>query len=242
MDRFLTRLVLKNGDGFLVHSESDRRDLLQIKADAKYIKNPIPTYDVFKLRGLTIKEARIELDENTDIKLLLFFGFVREYKGLKHLLRALPLVVEKVANVKLLVVGSFGDDKAEYLELIEACKMQEHVKIVDSYVPDNEIEKYFAACDAVVIPYESATQSGIVQLAYEFEKPVIVTEVGGLPDVVREGQTGHIVSPKDPKKLAEAIIRFYSEDNKTDYAAEIRKNSDDFSWGTLAERMLEKFG
>ncbi len=242
MDRFLTRLVLKNGDGFLVHSESDRRDLLQIKADAKYIKNPIPTYDVFKIRGLTIEEARTELNENTDTKLLLFFGFVREYKGLKHLLRALPLVVEKVTNVKLLVVGSFGDDKAEYLELIESCKMQKYVKIEDSYVPDNEIEKYFAACDAVVIPYESATQSGIVQLAYEFEKPVIVTEVGGLPDVVREGQTGYVVAPQNPKQLAEAIIQFYSEDNKIDYAAEIRKNSDDFSWGTLTERILEKFG
>lgn len=241
LDRFLTRIVLKSGNGFLVHSESDGQDLLQIRPDAKYIKNPIPTYDVFKVKDLTIEQARRELKEPLNTKLILFFGFVREYKGLKHLLRAFPKVKEKLDDVNLMVVGSFGEDKEDYIKIISEYSLEDSIRIVDDYVPDNEIEKYFMACDVVVVPYESATQSGIVQLAYEFEKPVIVTNVGGLPDVVRDGETGYIIPPKNPELLADTIIRFYSTQNKIDYAENIRNNGSCFSWEGLIDRMLDYF-
>ena len=184
MDKFLTKLVLKKGDAFIVHSKSDGEDLLTIKPNAKYRQNPHPTYNAFKIRNITKSQARDELHKSQDEKLLLFFGFVREYKGLKHLLNAMPKVQEKTGDVKLMVVGSFGEDKEEYMRLIRENHIEDLVEVIDGYTPDNEVEKYFAACDAVVLPYESATQSGIVQIAYGFEKPVIVTNVGGLPDVV----------------------------------------------------------
>lgn len=239
LDKILTRLVLQRGDGFLVHSESDREDLLQIKPNAEYVKNPIPTYDVFKVRGITQEEARQELKKLGETRIILFFGFVREYKGLKHLLKAFPIVKEKLSNVNLLVVGSFGKDKEDYINILEENHIKDSVDIIDDYIPDNEVEKYFSACDVVVAPYESATQSGIVQLAYEFEKPVIVTKVGGLPDVVREGETGYIVPPKQPELLAKAIIHFYDNMDKIDFAENIRKNSHFFSWESLSKKIMD---
>ena len=121
-------------------------------------------------------------------KILLFFGFVREYKGLRHIIKAMPEIVKYDSNIELWVVGEFRDDKESYMELIKKGGAESNIKIVDGYIPDNEIEKYFASCDIVVLPYESATQSGIVQMAYGFDKPVIVTDVGGIPEVVAEGK------------------------------------------------------
>ena len=169
MDRLLTKMTLKKGDFFIVHAKSDEADLLTIRADAKVRQNPHPTYNAFKIRNINKEQARKELGEGQETKLLLFFGFVREYKGLKHLLKAMPQVKEKLDNVKLMVVGSFGEDKADYRNLINGMQIEDCVEVVDGYTPDNEVEKYFAASDMVVLPYESATQSGIVQIAYGFE-------------------------------------------------------------------------
>ena len=235
MDRFLTKLVLKKGDAFIVHSKSDGEDLLTIKPDAKYKQNPHPTYNAFKMRNISKEQAREELHESRDTKLLLFFGFVREYKGLKHLLRAIPIVKQQLENVKLMVVGSFGDDKEEYMQLIKEKHIEDCVEVIDDYTPDNEVEKYFAGCDLVVCPYESATQSGIVQIAYGFEKPVIVTNVGGLPDAVTDGKTGYIVEPHNPMRIADVVIDFYESGRENDFLEHIKENAYEFSW----ERMVQ---
>ena len=230
MDRLLTKMTLKKGDFFIVHAKSDEADLLTIRADAKVRQNPHPTYNAFKIRNINKEQARKELGEGQETKLLLFFGFVREYKGLKHLLKAMPQVKEKLDNVKLMVVGSFGEDKADYRNLINGMQIEDCVEVVDGYTPDNEVEKYFAASDMVVLPYESATQSGIVQIAYGFEKPVLVTNVGGLPDVVTDGRTGYVVEPKSAEAIAAAIIDFYKQDREVGFVEEVKKAADKFSW------------
>ena len=230
MDRLLTKMTLKKGDFFIVHAKSDEADLLTIRADAKVRQNPHPTYNAFKIRNINKEQARKELGEGQETKLLLFFGFVREYKGLKHLLKAMPQVKEKLDNVKLMVVGSFGEDKADYRNLINGMQIEDCVEVVDGYTPDNEVEKYFAASDMVVLPYESATQSGIVQIAYGFEKPVLVTNVGGLPDVVTDGRTGYVVEPKSAEAIAAAIIDFYKHDREVGFVEEVKKAADKFSW------------
>ncbi len=241
MDRFLTKLVLKNGDAFIVHSKSDGEDLLTIKPNAEFKQNPHPTYNAFKIKNLTKEQARQELHMSSEERLLLFFGFVREYKGLKHLLFAMPEIKNQIDHVKLLVVGSFGDDKEAYMQIIKGQKINDCVEVVDSYTPDNEVEKYFAACDLVVCPYESATQSGIVQIAYGFEKPVVVTNVGGLPDVVTDGKTGYVVETKNSTRLAEAVIRFYSEDKEKEFVENIRKEAYQFSWERMTEAITQLF-
>ncbi len=241
MDSFLTKLILKNGDAFIVHSKSDGEDLLTIKPNAEFRQNPHPTYNAFKIKNLTKEQARQELHISGEERVLLFFGFVREYKGLKHLLYAIPEIKNQIDHVKLFVVGSFGDDKDAYMKIIKEQKITDCVKVIDGYTPDNEVEKYFAASDLVVLPYESATQSGIVQIAYGFEKPVVVTNVGGLPDVVTDGKTGYVVETKKPTRLAEAVIRFYSEDKEKEFVENIRKEAYQFSWERMAETITQLF-
>lgn len=240
LDRFLTKLVLKQGDYFITQSGMDTEDLLSIKADADYIQAVHPTYNAFKFEDMSKAKAREILGLSKGEKVLLFFGFVREYKGLKHLLRALPLLRERMPDVKLLVVGDFGNDKAEYMELINQLKVQEMLEIHDGYIPDREVEKYFAASDLVVLPYESATQSGIVQIAYGFEKPVVVTNVGGLPDVVENEKTGYVVNPQDPESLANAIEKYFIEKRETKFKEHIQKEAYKYSWDRMVEH-IEKF-
>ena len=235
MDKQLSRLALKRLDGYIVQSQSDAQDLLKIKDNPKYILTAHPTYNVFKINDMPKEQARLELDISMDQKVLLFFGFVREYKGLKYLIKAMPQICEQLGDVKLMVVGSFGDDKEEYLALINESGVSDAVMVKDSYTPDNEVEKYFAACDLVVCPYVSATQSGIVQIAYGFEKPVIATNVGGLPDVVTDERTGFIVKSEAPDEIAGAIIRYYEENRETEFLKNIKEESYKFSWEHMVE-------
>ena len=235
LDRLLTRLALSRGDGFLLHAESDVHELQQIKKEACYKVAVHPTYNAFKLTGMDREEAREKLGLDNNDKVLLFFGYVRPYKGLKYLLKAMPQIAKKIKNVTLLVVGEFGGDRSEYVELIENLKIGAFVRCYEGYIPDKEVEKFFAACDAVVLPYVSATQSGIAQIAYGFEKPVIAANVGGLPDVVLDGKTGRLVAPENPDAIAEAVISFFDEDHEEMYKKNIEEQAYRFSWDRMRE-------
>ena len=242
MDKLLTRMVLSKGKHFIVHAKEEGKELLEIKKDADYLVTPHPTYNMFKFENMTKEQARERLEIKKEQKVLLFFGFVREYKGLKHLLFAMPEIIEKLGNVQLWVVGDFDGDKERYEEWITECKIEEYVKIVDGYTPDKEVEKYFAASDLVVLPYESATQSGIVQIAFGFSKPVIATEVGGLPDVVEDGKTGYVVEPCNPKAIAEGVVRFFEEEKEEAFKENIEKEAGRFSWERMGEVVGSFFG
>lgn len=235
-DRFLTKLALKRADAFIVHSMSDERDLLTIKKNADFRYNPHPTYNAFKLQNMSKQQARDRLHISYDARILLFFGFVREYKGLKYLLQAMRDIRANLANIRLLVVGSFDNDKQDYMKIIADNNLFDCVEVFDHYIPDHEVEPYFAASDLVVLPYESATQSGIVQIAYGFEKPVVVTDVGGLPDVVENGRTGYVVKAKNPKALSEAVVDYFFQNKEQEFAENVRRAADRFDW----DRMVEK--
>lgn len=240
MDRLLTKMTLRTGNKFIVQSRMDAEDLKSIIPKADYIVTPHPTYNAFKMAGLSKEEARRQIGLEMGKPMLLFFGFVREYKGLKYLLKALPLVKQRVSDVKLWIVGDFGESKEEYLKLIADNGLQNDIIIIDGYVPDKEVEKYFAATDLVVLPYISATQSGIAQIAYGFEKPVIVTNVGGLPEVVKDGKTGYVVNKENERELAEAIVKFFSLDSAEEFADHIRDSAKEFSWETMVETVISK--
>lgn len=234
-DQILTKKVLTQGDYFIIQSRMDKDDLKGIKPDAKCIQTVHPTYNAFKFKNMARAEARRMLNLNENERVLLFFGFVREYKGLKHLLKAMSILKETGMDAKLLVVGDFGDDKQDYIDLIQSLKIEDTLEIYDGYIPDKEVEKYFAACDLVVLPYESATQSGIVQIAYGFEKPVVVTAVGGLPDVVKDGKTGYIVEPNNPNAISQAIVKYFQEEASEKFKMHIQDEAYKYSW----DRMLE---
>lgn len=243
MDRLLTKAVLKQGNCYIVQSKTDAEDLVSIIPNAVYEQAVHPTYNAFKIKNTTKEEARNLLQIKKKEKVLLFFGFIREYKGLKYLIQAMPEIVRQLKEVKLLIVGDFADEeqKDSYVNLIKQCSVQEAVEIYDGYIPDKEVEKFFAACDLVVLPYTSATQSGIVQIAFGFEKPVVVTNVGGLPDVVEDGKTGYVVESQNTRELSEAIIKYYNKSKACEFVENVKNEEYRFSWGRMVE-VIEKIG
>ena len=236
-DKKLTKMVLKRGDAFVVQSGKDAEDLTSILPGARFEQAVHPTYNAFKFENMSKEKARQLLQIPAEEKVLLFFGFVREYKGLKYLIQALPRILNGCDKIRLFVVGDFGGEqnREAYEKIMEENHVKDAVTVCDGYIPDREIEKYFAACDLVVLPYVSATQSGIVQIAYGFEKPVVVTNVGGLPDVVEDGKTGYVVEPENPDALADAVVRYFAEDKEEEFGENVKKEAYRFDW----ERMVE---
>lgn len=237
MDRCLSRIALRRGSGYVVQSHLDEADLLTVNPQAKYVVTPHPTYNAFKMQNMSRVEARRLLNADTQTPVLLFFGFVREYKGLKYLLDAMKKIKIKIPDVQLWVVGDFGEDKEKYLDQIRTNGIRDQVRLVEGYIPDREVEKYFAAADLVVLPYISATQSGIVQIAYGFEKPVVVTDVGGLPDVVRDHRTGYVVPKENADAISDAVTDFFQTDISIPWKEYIREQAGEFSWETMVERI-----
>jgi len=230
----LGRLTLAQGDRFIVHSESDRAELLKLIPGARVLRATIPVYNAFP-PGPDSAAAKAQLGLSGPV--LLFFGFIRPYKGLRTLLQALPLALQHLP-MHLLIVGEFWEDRAVYERIILENHLAEHVTIVGRYVPNEEVGIYFAAADVVVLPYESATQSAVVPLAYGYGRPVISTRVGGLPEVIREGETGFLVPPSDPQALAEGIVRFFKEDRGAAFAHRIREMAPViFGWEGLVRQI-----
>lgn len=238
-DRMLVRWGLAKADAFLVQSQEDRIKLLAIHPGARVGVTPHPTYTQFAEGSLTRQDARQRLELKG--RVLLFFGLVRAYKGLHTLLQAYAKVAEKL-DATLMIVGEFYENRAPYDAEISALGIGARVRVVDRYIPDEEVEVYFRAADLVVLPYKSATQSGITQTAFAFERPVVVTAVGGLPDVVDDGVTGFVVPPDDPGALAGAIERFFATGAAESMAAAIRAQSDRFSWKGCVNALLALAG
>jgi glycosyltransferase involved in cell wall biosynthesis len=227
LDRMLIRAAFGCPGAFVVHSGEDRDNLLSIRKTAAVEVNPLPAFDMFNRGGFTRESARRSL--GVDGPVVLFFGLVRAYKGLGVLLEAFAQTLRR-APATLLVVGEFYEPKERYTARIKELGIGERVIVVDRYVPDEEVEKYFMACDVVALPYLSATQSAIVQVAFSFGRPVIVTSVGGLPEVVDDGSTGYVVAPNDVEALAEAITKFFERADRDAMSRSIAAAKDRFSW------------
>jgi glycosyltransferase involved in cell wall biosynthesis len=189
---------------------------------------------------MTREEARETIGEGAG-RLLLFFGYIRPYKGLSHLIEAMGRLQGRL-DTRLLVVGEFYEDKEPYLRLVERLDLSESVRFVDRYVGNEEVQSYFTACDLVVLPYVTATQSGIAQIALAFDRPFIVTRVGGLPEVVSEGRTGFIVPPSDPGALADAIVEFFEGGWGERMAPFFGEERERFSWRSLAAEIASLAG
>jgi len=226
----LTRFALSRAEKLIVHSQIDRKQAEEMFPGIQVIAHPHPAYDQFLYKGLSQSEARTRLSLEGPV--LLFFGYVRPYKGLRYLLRALPEVLKDI-DVTLIIAGEFYEEKQAYGDLIKNLDLTHHIRLIDQYIPNEEVEIYFSACDLVVCPYSSGTQSGIIQIAYSFHKPVICTRVGGLPEVVVEGKTGFVVPPQNPQALAAAILAYYHSPDKTMYRTEITAIQERFRWEQL---------
>lgn len=234
LNRICTKLLLRQGDLHLVHSREEFLNLTRMVPESRAIQGFHPTYAHLQEKKYSKEEARQKL--NVHGKVLLFFGFVRPYKGLIHLLTAMPMILEKLGpNLFLMVVGECWEDEQGYMEKIRKLGIEKHVLRVNQYIPNEDIGLYFSAADLVVIPYTSATGSGILQVAFGCGKPVVATRVGGLADDVVDGKTGYLVSPFSSEDLAVAIVKFFTEKKSDQFTANIKKTKDRFSW----ERMVD---
>jgi len=231
LKKILSTIVLKMANIFLIHTESEKLKLKNIVGEKTIIKHLLPVYSY---ANIDLQHRKFVEKEKYDLKLL-FFGFVRPYKGLDLLLEALRYV--KNAKVHLMIAGEFWDDKNDYLKYIEAHNLS-NIDIVDEYISDDVVENFFRECDVVVLPYRNATGSAIVASAYGHLKPVLVTNVGGLPDAVVNEKTGYIVE-KNPIKIA-AGIEWFSKNKNVDFKANIKSFViENMSWSGLVKSIYE---
>lgn len=238
-DRALVTWGLARAHGFVVQSREDGATLAKLIPGARVVFNPMPVFDLFARGNETREHARAALGLSG--RVILFFGLVRAYKGLDTLLEAFAMCGERL-RATLLVVGEFYQDRRRYHERMRALGIEARVRVVDEYVPDDDVARYFRAADVVVLPYLSATQSAVVQTAFSLERPVIVTRVGGLPDIVEDGVTGYVVPPRSPVELARAIERFFDANVGDAMAREIRARAGRFSWARCVDAVLEAAG
>lgn len=242
---FLTRLALGNGDAFIAQSEQVRKDLFAVLPETnpdKVITSPHPVYD-FGQPGCPRRskaQAREVLNLPPDVCLVLFFGFIKAYKGVNNLIDSARYLREEFGdNLRVLIVGDIYGEKQPYVDRISASGAAEIIDLVDGFVPDETVEDYFLAADLAVLPYVSATQSGIIQIAYNYDLPVVTTDVGGLPEVVADGITGFIVPPEDAVALAGAVKRFFKENRAEEFAANVALEKKKYSWDRMAEVIEE---
>lgn len=230
--RACARLALGRADHCLVHSAEDAARLRALVPTARITVGFHPRYEFARAGLVEPAEARARLGLSGET--ILFFGFVRPYKGLVHLLEAMPRIRAE-RPVTLLVVGEFWDGTARFDARVRALGLEQAVHVVDRYVPNEEVGLYFAAADLVVLPYVAGTASGVVQLAYGLDRPVVATRVGALAEVVEDGVTGFLVSPGRPEELARAVLRFFAEGRAAEFAANIRRYRARYSWERLVD-------
>ena len=236
LDTRLTKIFFSFIDSFIVLSKKVENELLSFVPEAKYKYSPHPIYSIFN-NTLSKEQAKAELKLATK-KVLLFFGLIREYKGLDILINAMEKIKTELEDYTLLIVGECYENENKYTELIKKAGITDNVKCHYSFIPDNEVGKYFSAADVVVLPYKTASQSGIVQIAYHFDTPVIVSNVGGLPEIVDEGKTGYCVEPNS-NAFAKAIKAFYENDNISEMNSNISQYKSQFSWDAMV-KAIEK--
>lgn len=231
----LSRYFVKSCDGFIAMSRAVLSDLNTFDQQRPRLYSPHPLYDNFG--EIVPKDQAIKhlgLEEN--IQYILFFGFIREYKGLDLLINAFADKRFRELPVKLLIAGEFYIDGKPYLDLIDRLGLKNDIVLRTEFIENSEIVYYFCASDIVAQPYRDATQSGVTQIAYHFEKPMLTTNVGGLSEMVPDGKVGYVVSP-EVDEISEALLRFFNESKLEEFSANAAIEKKRFSWDLLLDRI-----
>jgi glycosyltransferase involved in cell wall biosynthesis len=240
-DREFTRYFLKSCDAFITMSDEVMKDLRRFEKQKPAKKVIHPLYDNFgeiipRAEAREILKDRLKLDISPGDKIILFFGFIRKYKGLDILLRAMAEPGIRESGIRLLIAGEYYGDQRMYQQLISELQIADRLILKTDFIPDSEVQYYLCAADAVVQPYRRATQSGVTPLAYHFERPMIVSNVGSLATHVLHEQTGLVAEP-EPAPIAKAILRFY-ELGEDYFIPHLRMEKKKYSWKNLVNTIL----
>lgn len=239
-DAALGRYFLGKCDGIVALSASVADDGHSLGTDAEIRTLVHPAYEHFG-PPLARDAARLDLRIPADAEVVLFFGFIREYKGLQVLLRALPAIIRERPAAHLVIAGEFYENESGYRAQIRASGVEERVHLFADYVPESKVPTFFSAADVIVQPYLTATQSGVVQTAYHFERPVVVTDVGGLAEVVPHEKAGLVVPPNDAEALAAAVVRFFAEGMEEALVEGVRREKEIHGWDSFCAAVEEMF-
>ena len=238
-DKWLIRYFVRSIDHFVAMSDSVKRDcerFLPRTTKARVMLCPHPLYDNFG-QPIPQAEAQQQLGLNPDYRYLLFFGFIRDYKGLDLLMHAFADPRLRHYRVKLIVAGEFYNNAEQYEQLEKQLGLEGEIVWHTQFIPNDQVRIYFSAADLIVQPYKTATQSGVTQVAYHFSKPMLVTNVGGLAEIVPHGKVGY-VTPVDAKAVADALVDFCSDDNKLRFAQNIETEKKKYAWSRMTEACL----
>ncbi|MBW6482386.1 MAG: glycosyltransferase [Vicingaceae bacterium] len=232
-DRCLTKLFTSKMDAFLVLSQRVFDDLNNFAPFKPKKISPHPLYDNFG--GEKSKSnAQQALNLASNFKYILFFGIIRKYKGLDILLEAFADERIDKTNIKLIIAGEFYEDEQPYLDLMKKLNIQEHIILKNEFIPDNQVVNYFCAVDIVAQPYRNATQSGVTQIAYHFNKPMLVTDVGGLKEMVPHQKVGYVVEP-NANAVANALVDFFNNHRENDFIEGVKQEKEKYNWNKLTE-------
>jgi glycosyltransferase involved in cell wall biosynthesis len=238
-DRLLTKYFTASIDRAVVMSKSVGDDLNGFRKDLPVKFSPHPLFDNY---GACVDrdEAMGKLNLERDCSYLLFFGFIRDYKGLDLLIKAFADNRLRGRKLRLIVAGEFYEDDVPYLNLIKKYSLEDDIILFDHFISDNEVSLFFSVADLVVQPYRSATQSGVTQIAFHFEKPMLVTDVGGLREIVPDGKCGYVVPPV-AQNITDAIVDFFDNNRSSDFIEGVRAEKDKFSWDKMTASIIEAY-
>lgn len=239
-DSAFTGYFVRNCDAFVTMSKSVLNDLSKFTSSAKKKFIPHPVYNIFG-QAIPKSEARKKLSIQNDEKLILFFGFIRSYKGLDLLIEAMSDPALRDLNVKLLIAGEFYEDRKPYLDKIASIENGDRFILHTEFIGKESVKDYFCAADLIVQPYKSATQSGITQIAYHFGRPMLVTNVGGLAEIVTDKRVGY-VTERNAGAIADAISDFYVNHRENDFAKNVLADREKFSWKNFTNTIIELNG
>lgn len=236
-DNLLTGYFLRKVDGVVAQSQSVYNDVFKFTNKLPVKLCPHPLFDNFG-ESIERDKALEMLNLDPSYRYILFFGFIRDYKGLDLLLEAIADQRFSNMNVKLIIAGEFYSDSKPYLDLIDKYNLQNKIILKTDFIANNEVNKYFSCSDIVAQPYKKATQSGVTQIGYHFNKPMLVTNVGGLPEIIPHKVVGYVVEPK-AKPIADALLDFFTTDKKGTFETNILKEKKKFLWSTMTAAISE---
>jgi glycosyltransferase involved in cell wall biosynthesis len=236
-DKILIKYFLNQTDGLLAMSDCVYNDFsLFCKTKPKKL-SPHPIYDHYG-EIISMREALIKLNLDPSKKYILFFGFIRDYKGLDLLLEAFADKRIDKNKYRLIVAGEFYSNEEKYRKMITDLSLQNEVVLYDEYIPENEVNKFFCASSIIAQPYKSATQSGVTQIGYHFNKPMLVTNVGGLSEIIENGKCGYVVDPI-ANEITEALLDYFENGREEYFTDEVKKAKERFSWTYYSKAILE---
>lgn len=233
-DRMFASYFVGSVDGFVAMSDSVLRDVETFDRKKKKVFCPHPLYDNFGAPLQRVDAAK-RLGLSNDIRYLLFFGIIRDYKGLDLLLRAYADKRIDKSKVRLLVAGEFYNNGEQYHTLEKELELEGAIEWHTHFIPDEKVGEYFSVADLIVQPYKSATQSGVTQIAYHFGKPMLVTNVGGLAEIVPDGKVGYVTDP-EPGSIADAMVAFC--DTNPDFSAGIAEEKRKYAWSEMTKAVI----